>query len=53
MYIYIYIHIYISYNFFIHQWTRLFSHLGFVNNAAMNMGYIYLSELYGIFDIVG
>ena len=50
--LYIYI-LYINYNFFIHQWTRLFSYLGFVNNAAMNTGYIYLSELYSVFYILG
>ena len=52
MYVCIYI-LYINYNFFIHQWTRLFLYLGFVNNAAMNTGYIYLSELYSVFYILG
>lgn len=53
MYVCVYMYVYINYNFFIHQWIRLFSYLGFVKNAAMNMRYIYLSELNGVFDMLG
>lgn len=34
MYVCVYMYVYINYNFFIHQWTRLFSYLGFVKKCC-------------------